>query len=591
MYISRAWRAPAVAMSMLAFAVTGGAQQAYLNLDFETGIRGRPWAWSLDGTGYHRALDTTIKVSGEQSQMIQDVNATTLGSGLYQYFPLNDGKGHHITFSGYVRTDSVTQGSADLWLEVDGPGGMISHDIGPPDGVAGTKDWQAFTIDRDISPDAVEITLGFALNGNGTAWFDNFSVSVDGVPYPQGPPPYIGEPTAAQLAWIQKTANPFWTEDPTVPPDDLWPVAGMAGGAHIVGLGEGTHGTSEFFHMKHRLLEYLAANAGFTIFAIEANMPEAQLVNDYVLYGVGDPRKVLEGMYFWTWNTQEVLDMIEWMRAYNQSGQGQIQFTGFDMQFGSVAMQNARAFVASAEPGYLTTVDAAFAVAATVETNYQNGVSLPNSAVQAATGAVDAVRLHLIANRSAYLANGNTASAVDWAIQNALIVEQATYVVIGGGFYRDQCMASNIDWILQQNPGAKVVVWAHDMHVARTAGAMGSYLAANHGKDYVAFGQIFHQGQYNAVADAGLMANDATVSFPGTVEYVLHSTGMPKFILDMRQASPNDPGSSWLFGTTQYRYIGALKQDGFLYTNQLTTDYDVLIFFDQTSPSVLLPFN
>ena len=81
------------------------------------------------------------------------------------------------------------------------------------------------------------------------------------------------------------------------------------------------------------------------------------------------------------------------------------------------------------------------------------------------------------------------------------------------------------------------------------------------------------------------------MSFPGTVEYVLHSTGMPKFILDMRQASPNDPGSSWLFGTTQYRYIGALKQDGFLYTNQLTTDYDVLIFFDQTSPSVLLPFN
>jgi len=590
MPVSRTWRAPALAMAMLALAVSGAAQQPYLNLDFETAVRGRPWAWCEYGNGYHRALDTSTKVSGAQSEMIQDLNATTLGSGWYEYFPVNDGKGHHIALSGYIRTDSVTQGSADLWLEVDGAGGMISYDSGPPDGVAGTKDWQAFTIDRDVSPDAVDISFGFALNGNGTAWFDNLSISVDGVSYLQGPPPYIGEPTAEQLAWVQKTANPFWTEDPTVPPDDLWPVAGMAGNAHIVGLGEGTHGTSEFFQMKHRLLEYLAANKGFTIFAIEANMPEAQLVNDYVRYGVGDPRKVLEGMYFWTWNTQEVLNMIEWMRAYNQSGQGQIQFMGFDMQYGAVAMQNVRAFVASAEPGYLPTVNAAFALAAPVGYNYLNGVTQSSGTVQAAANAVDAVRLHLIANRSAYLA-GNPASTVDWVIQNALIVEQSTYVAIGDGFYRDACMASNIDWILQQNPGAKVVLWAHDYHVSRADGAMGSYLAANHGSDYVVFGQIFHQGQYNAVNSSGLGANVATVSFPGAIEYVLHSTGMPKFILDMRQASPADPGSSWLFGTTQYRYIGASAVDGFLYTNHLTTDYDVLIFFDQTNPSALLPFN
>jgi hypothetical protein len=31
----------------------------------------------------------------------------------------------------------------------------------------------------------------------------------------------------------------------------------------------------EFFQMKHRMLEYLASELGFTIFSIEANMPEA----------------------------------------------------------------------------------------------------------------------------------------------------------------------------------------------------------------------------------------------------------------------------------------------------------------------------
>jgi erythromycin esterase len=578
---------------MLALAVSGAAQQPYLNLDFETATRGQLWCWSEYGPGYEFALDTSVKVSGAQSLRIRDVNATTLGSNAGQYFPLSDGIGHHITFSGYVRTDSVAGGIAGLWLRVDGASQIISIDYGPPNGLTGTNDWQPFTIDRDVGPDAVDILFGVLQYGTGTAWFDNLSISVDGMPYPQQqPPPYVGEPTAAQLAWMQKTANPFWTPDPTVPPDDLWPVAGMVGNAHIVGLGEGTHGTSEFFQMKHRLLEYLAANAGFTLFAMEANMPEAKLVNDYVLYGIGDPHQVLEGLYFWTWNTQEVLNMIEWMRAYNQSGQGQIQFTGFDMQYSAVAMQNVVAFVAAADPGYLPTVNAAFALAAPVGYNYLYGISQSNSAVQAATNAVDAVRLHLIANRSAYLAAGSTASAVDWVIQNALIAEQATYVAIGGGPYRDQCMASNMDWILQQNPGARVVLWAHDMHLSRAAGAMGSYLAANHGSDYVVFGQIFHQGQYNAVNSSGyLTANDATVSFPGTIEYMLHSTGMPKFILDMRQASPTDPGSSWLFGLTQYRTIGSVAEDGFGFTYQLTTDYDALIFFDQTNPSQLLPFD
>ena len=229
--------------------------------------------------------------------------------------------------------------------------------------------------------------------------------------------------------------------------------------------------------------------------------------------------------------------------------------------------------------------------ASAVATNFEMGISQPASAVQEATDPLDAVRLHLIANRSAYLA-GNTASTVDWVIQNALIAEQATFFVIGGSLYRDQCMASNIDWILQQNPGAKVVVSAHDAHVERAAGAMGSYLAANHGADYVVFGQIFHAGQYSAVDSSGaLTVSDATVSFPGTVEYVFHTTGMPQFILDMRQASPTDPGSSWLFGTTQYRWIGDMAADGFVFTNQLTTDYDALIFFDQTTATHALPPN
>src|SRR5437588_10112893 len=84
---------------------------------------------------------------------------------------------------------------------------------------------------------------------------------------------------------------------------------------------------------------------GFTIFSIEANMPEAYRLNDYVLNGNGDPAKLIKGMYFWTWNTQEVLDMVLWMRAFNKSGKGRVQFTGFDMQTPNVAIGIVQDFV------------------------------------------------------------------------------------------------------------------------------------------------------------------------------------------------------------------------------------------------------
>ena len=167
-------------------------------------------------------------------------------------------------------------------------------------------------------------------------------------------------PPADLVRWIREHAVPLKTVDPAADDADLMPLKEMIGDARIVGLGEASHGTSEFFTLKHRLVHFLATELGFTVFAIEANMPEAYRLNEYVLTGEGDPEKLLEGMYFWTWNTQEVLDMILWMRDYNASGAGVMQFTGFDMQTPFVAMQEVRAFVEAYDPAYLGPLDEAY---------------------------------------------------------------------------------------------------------------------------------------------------------------------------------------------------------------------------------------
>lgn len=151
-------------------------------------------------------------------------------------------------------------------------------------------------------------------------------------------------------AWLEQHALAPKTVQAQSGLDDLAGLAVMIGEARIVGLGEGTHGTREHFQMKHRLLEFLVTQMGFSIFAIEANMPEAQELDAYVLGGDGDVERLIGGMYFWTWNTEEVRDLVEWMRGFNAAQQAsgsaqRVHFTGFDMQTGSVALEKVREFL------------------------------------------------------------------------------------------------------------------------------------------------------------------------------------------------------------------------------------------------------
>lgn len=170
-------------------------------------------------------------------------------------------------------------------------------------------------------------------------------------------------PKPEEIAWLKEHAIPLKTVEPGHGFDDLQPLKKLIGDARIVALGECTHGTREIFQMKHRLVEFLAAEMGFTVFSIEANMPESYAVNDYVVRGEGKPRRLLAGMYFWTWNTQEVLDMIEWMRTFNAAGKGRIAFTGFDMQTPDVAMGIVTEFLKHADAAYAGQAGESYALA------------------------------------------------------------------------------------------------------------------------------------------------------------------------------------------------------------------------------------
>ena len=410
--------------------------------------------------------------------------------------------------------------------------------------------------------------------------------------------------------WLQENAIPFLTANPSLRPGDyadLMPLKEIIGDARIVALGEATHGTREFFQMKHRLLEFLVTELDFNVFSIEATWPESNRIDGWVKGGPGDLR-LLSGLYFWTWNTSEVLAMIEWMRTHNMGGgQPTVSFTGFDMQFPGMAIHNVLTF--------LEAVDTAGALMATDRYScmipyandpsgaFQNDYADASNAYQnQCKAALDEVFSLLESNELAYTADSSPAEFAR-ALRSARVVIQfedmkAERTVMARDFY----MAENAQWILEQaGPTSKIVLWAHNGHVRNTPPWMGSHLRAEYGDDMVIVGFDFYHGSFRAVtmSETGqyLGLDVHTVGAPPQESYedYFSDAKMDKLILDLRNINFNLPEAAWLSGPRALRSIGAVfmpsHPEHFFYDARMPQEYDVIIYFYDTWAAQGLPYN
>ncbi|HKQ60053.1 MAG TPA: erythromycin esterase family protein [Candidatus Polarisedimenticolaceae bacterium] len=153
----------------------------------------------------------------------------------------------------------------------------------------------------------------------------------------------------APADWIRRHAHALATSEPRAEHGDLAPLGELVGLARIVGLGEATHGTHECFTLRRRLSEYLVRERGFDVIAIEASMADARAVDAFVQTGEGDPRTLLAGLGSWIWYTQEMLDMVGWMREYRAAG-GELHFAGLDMQQPRTSLIVVRDYIAAHAP-------------------------------------------------------------------------------------------------------------------------------------------------------------------------------------------------------------------------------------------------
>jgi erythromycin esterase len=385
-----------------------------------------------------------------------------------------------------------------------------------------------------------------------------------------------------------------------MPHDDIEALRRIVGDARVVALGENTHGTRDFFEMKARMLRFLVEEMGFDALAMEATWPEANRLDEYVRHGIGDAAALLSGLYFWTWRTESVLEMIEWMREHNAAG-GDVGFYGFDMQYPGMAMWNVQRYVEVVDADVAGDVARLYACLAP-HANGPNGFVpgrehyelLAAETRERCNASIRQVGELLEARRGAYLAR-STPDEFALAARSARVVEQFAEGAAEPGS-RDAAMAENAIW-LQERLGddARLVLWAHNLHVANRASAMGSDLRAHYGDDLVIVGFTHGTGTFTARGPASFdpYTHQLTMIFPGSYEEYFSELGIPRFILDFRgrDYSGLSP-DAWLWS----RYSRAIGSgydgghaEGFWAVQDLPWMYDVIVHVQTTRATTLLP--
>lgn len=369
----------------------------------------------------------------------------------------------------------------------------------------------------------------------------------------------------AVVDWIRAQAIPLLTPRAGHGFADLAPLRDVVGGARVVALGEATHGSREFFQVKHRLLEYLVSELGFSVFAIEASWPESEAVDEYVRTGRGDPAEALAGLYIWPWNTEEVLDLIRWMRQWNAvPGHRQVRFYGFDVKAAAVSAERLAARLRQIDPALAAEVGPALARLAAAERAAPELAEAP-AEYPAAVAAVAAVLPRIAERLPEPVSAADRQALVDRHYLQML--EQYTQMrgPAAGGGVRDRGMADNVRWIAEvAEPGSRIVVWAHNYHVNVFNDPfpwMGGHLEAALGEDYLPVGLMFHHGAFQAMDRTGGSRGlkEFTVGPPaaGTLEDTFERAGWPLCLLDLRRLPASGAVAEWLRAPQVTRAVGS----------------------------------
>ena len=360
----------------------------------------------------------------------------------------------------------------------------------------------------------------------------------------------------------------------------------------LLGLGEATHGTSDFFKMKNELIKYLVVKRDFRILIFEGSFTNSELINNYILHGQGDVYKAIIALGPWCWYTEEVLELIEWLKAYNKT-----KPTGEKVKFYGCDMQNprptAQSLIEDLNKEQDTNQDLITSLEWIRDMPFKSEYNKEDAHIIEAT----VNGLHLAFDQLA-----TERQIIDKLIlQKKRIIAQWAEISLSKGNYanmRDEFMAENCLFILEYESNKKAVLWAHNLHVAKNKESirkvipMGNHLKNQLNEAYFSIGFGFNSGSFTAMSE-----NERTVIYvkdakEGSSDFLFSQNKYATFFLDFKDIDQEHDIIPWINKKTTSRNVGERYWPrGEYIKHKLSESYDGLLFIRETEASNMLDFS
>ncbi|MFH8992108.1 erythromycin esterase family protein [Streptomyces sp. NPDC017940] len=395
---------------------------------------------------------------------------------------------------------------------------------------------------------------------------------------------------------IESAAHPLRGTGPGGSTEDLRPLDRMVGGAEVVGLGEATHGTHEFFTMKDRLFRHLVEEKGFRTFALETSWTTGLRFDAYIRGGKGDVRELARReLAKGPWYTEEYIRLLTWMREYNERHPDDpVRFLGNDLNhpaMGAELFDAVTDHVRRNEPALLGRVTSL----------YRPIRKVSDGEVHMALPLAERARLAKNA-RAAYdlvkrVRPDGHATTYARTLQHARSIMQTADIYAfdtetpqgqsGAMLYRDRIMAENTAWWHRQT-GDKILVSAHNAHLGyesydpRYPRMQGAFLRDTFGAKYRSIGFTFARGSFMATNTDDEVYRPRTVGAAtrGMNEYTLDKVSYDNYYVDTRTAPA--AARKWLGKKRPTRSIGTAYPDG-PHGIRLGATHDILIHLHKTT--------
>ena len=409
----------------------------------------------------------------------------------------------------------------------------------------------------------------------------------------------------AELAdFVKQRAYPLGADDLA----GYDPLLEMIGNARIVMIGDGSHGTHEFYRERALITKRLIEEQGFTFVGIEGPWPDVLQLNQYVQGGSGSARDALavfDRYPTWMWGNLDMQHFLTWLRGYNDAlstGRRKAGFYGLDVQSMFPAIGQVLQYLDRADPSraraareHYSCFDA-FGGSQDVYGYYAGTGLAPSGERQAAD-----VSRELRHNREQLIRASDPDSyfnalmaAIE--VQNGERFHRASY--FGGESawnIRDIHMQDMLDTLLDHFEGSRAVVWEHNTHVGdfrQTGNAggqinIGQLTRQRHPGEMVSVGFGHYEGSVTASRYWGAPPEYMPVpqGIPGSYDNAFHQTGLDRFLLllrPLRDALQAGPLDEWRGNRAiGVQYHPEAESHNYVPT-KLVSRYDAFVHIDRT---------